>query len=67
MIGHEAESMDADLVAPRQDVKTVEVEDGVSGTEKGPLALGAALIDVVNLPALPLAKAGRVWLSSHTE
>ena len=67
MVGHEAEGMDADFVAPRQDVEPVEVDDGVSGTEEGPLALGAALVDVIDLSALPVANTGRVGLRSHTE
>jgi len=67
VIGHQAEGVDADLVAAGEVVEAVEVEDEVSGADEGGLSLRAALVDVVDLPAFPVAKAGRVWLRSHTE
>ena len=65
VVGHEAEGVDADLVAAGEEVETIEVKDGVGGAEKGPVALGAALVDVVDLAALPVAEAGRIGLGLH--
>jgi len=67
VIGHQAEGVDADFVATGEVIEAVEVEDEVSGADERGLALRAALVDVVDLPAFPVAKAGRVRLRAHTE
>jgi len=65
MVRHEAECVNSYFVATGQDVETIEIEDGVGGADEGRLALGAALVDVVNLSAFPFADARRVGLRSH--
>lgn len=62
MVGHEAEGVDTNLVAPGECIKAVEVEDEVGGVTEDVLALGTALVDMVDLTALEVAKAGRVRL-----
>jgi len=59
--------MDADLVTARENVKLVEVEDGVNGAEERILAPGSALVDVVDLAALPVTEARWIGLCSHTD
>jgi len=62
MIGHEAEGVDTNLVAPGEGIEAIEIEDEVGGVTEDVLALGAALVDMVDLTALEVAKAGRVRL-----
>ena len=56
--------MDADSISSSEDVEAVEVAEEVFRTMEGVLALGAALIDVIDLPAFPIAKPWRVELVS---
>ena len=67
VVGHEAEGMDADFVAAREEVEPVEVEQEMGGGVEGVLPLGSALVDVVDVAAFPFSEAGRVGLrSSHS-
>ena len=65
VVGHEAKGVDADFVAAGEEVEFVEVKDRVGGAEEGFVALGSALVDVIDLAAFPVAEAGWVRLGSH--
>jgi len=67
MIRHQAETVDANLVTARENVEFVQVEDGVNRVEEGVLAAGSALVDVVDLAALPVAEARWIGLFMHTD
>lgn len=56
---HEAKGVDADFVAAGEGIEAVQVEDEVGFGVEDALALGAALIDVVDLSAFEVTDAGR--------
>ena len=56
--------MDADLVAAREMVEAVEVEQEMGGLAKDVLALGAALVDVEDVSAFEASQSRRVGLGS---
>lgn len=58
VIGHEAEGVDADGVAFGEEAESLEVGDELDFGEEDLLAVVAALVDVVDLAALPVAAAG---------
>lgn len=66
VVGHEAKGVNADFAAAGDAVELEEVEEEVGGLEEDVLALGAALVDVVDVAAFEVAEAGWVGLgSSH--
>lgn len=59
VVGHDAEGVDADFVAAGEEIEAVEVEDDLGLGVEDALALGSALVDVVDLTAFETAQAGR--------
>lgn len=59
VIVHEAKGMDPDFVTASESIEPVQVEDHMGFAIKDPLALRSTLIDMVDLSALKVTKAGR--------
>lgn len=59
VVVHEAKGMDPDFVTAGELIEPVQVKNDVGFAIEDPLALRSALIDMVDLTALKLAKTGR--------
>lgn len=59
VVVHEAKCMDPDFIAAGQSIEPVQVEDDMGFAIEDPLALRSTLIDMVDLSALKITKAGR--------
>ena len=58
MVGHQAEGMDANLVAPGETIEEIEVVEELGAGLEDALFTAAALVDVIDLPNVPVALAG---------
>ena len=58
VVRHQAKGMEADMVTPGEDVNAIEVGDELVVGVEHVLLVVAALVDVVDLAALPIAESG---------
>ena len=58
VVGHEAEGVDADGVAPGKHVKALKVDEELDFGVEDRLTVVAALVDMVDLATLPIAQSG---------
>jgi hypothetical protein len=68
MIGHQAEAMHTDRVSSGKDVEPLEISEQLDVGEEDLLLVVAALVEVIDVAALPVATAGS-WdesFSLHT-